>query len=130
MVLIFEKLTKRLKTVYGEIKGRCRGKNEMLCTKYKYVLHKKSCKKWTWYWGRDGIAEWLCFGVKYTLGMIIILYSTFAGQYGIMKALRFFITNKINLIDIFYLPISQYIWPSNLVLSFCLVPFFTIKHLL
>ena len=26
MVLIFEKLTKRLKTVYGEIKGRCRGK--------------------------------------------------------------------------------------------------------
>ena len=37
---------------------------------------------------RDGIAERLCFGVKYTLGVIIILYSTFAGQYDIMKALQ------------------------------------------
>lgn len=68
--------------------GRYKGKNEMLCTKYKYVLYKKSCKISTWYWGRDGIAERLCFGVKYTLGVIIILYSTFAGQYDIMKALQ------------------------------------------
>lgn len=70
------------------VRGYVEEKNEMLFTKYKYILHKKSCKMSIWYWVRDGIAEWLCFGVKYTLGMIIILYSTFAGQYGKMKALQ------------------------------------------
>lgn len=73
--------------------GRYKGKNEMLCTKYKYVLYKNPAKSQLWYWGSDGIAERLCFlGVKYTLGVIIILYSTsFAGQYDIMKALQSFL---------------------------------------